>query len=443
MDAKEFFQPTGDPSEPDNWKYQVVGCNTCNVHDAYKTYFQRIARCLSELRVGDLAHFSGWLFQADLVLVEGDSGTRLDILVKAATRQGAEVRFIATKTPNDPAAPFDILRNAGATALVDQQIVESHAKVAYFRLAGRELIFVGGMDLAGNRLNRWHDVQVELDGDAAALGFQFLQERWFSVYNETHAAKLAFMRMTRRQKVDTSFPYYIQFVRTCAPATSASRTYATRGDFSCYSSLFRALSIAEKSIYVEDQSIMGVTGIPYGATRSSQFAPKFRHEIPGTSRALDDVFLGALAKKRNDNAVCKVFVSGGWASGKFVVEPFKSNSSQLILKVRAESVLPLKTPAGDKLAFVHSKTWLIDDRLLIVGSANYWPPSFDAIDEFGVAVLLPSPAHGRSLRIKLWHRIRLTFDPADKALLGADNSFAQDAKNLVAKVGENVPFHKV
>jgi phosphatidylserine/phosphatidylglycerophosphate/cardiolipin synthase-like enzyme len=84
--------------------------------------------------------------------------------------------------------------------------------------------------------------------------------------------------------------------------------------------------------------------------------------------------------------------------------------------------------------YVHSKIWVFDDELIIIGSANYWARSFHAefgqpMSEFGVAITstkngkdfgFPNVSYARGLRLKLWERFRKEIEPSF--------SFPNDAK---------------
>ena len=49
---------------------------------------------------------------------------------------------------------------------------------------------------------------------------------------------------------------------------------------------------------------------------------------------------------------------------------------------------------------MHAKLLIVDDRLLTIGSANFWPPSYSRDSELNVCIWNPSLAH--ETRARLW-----------------------------------------
>jgi phosphatidylserine/phosphatidylglycerophosphate/cardiolipin synthase-like enzyme len=70
----------------------------------------------------------------------------------------------------------------------------------------------------------------------------------------------------------------------------------------------------------------------------------------------------------------------------------------------------MKEQPTPKPYFVHTKTWIVDDQAVIVGSANYWDRSMVGDDtELGVAIVSGLSENGltfgHALRVRLWNRL--------------------------------------
>jgi phosphatidylserine/phosphatidylglycerophosphate/cardiolipin synthase-like enzyme len=100
---------------------------------------------------------------------------------------------------------------------------------------------------------------------------------------------------------------------------------------------------------------------------------------------------------------------------------------------------PLPSPG-----YVHTKSWIIDDKLAVVGSANYWQPSMQSESEFSVAIASTVPtkafpgvpfAHG--LRISLWERLLKAVPDSPTFERDDDQTFFDELEVLT---GEDTPF---
>jgi phosphatidylserine/phosphatidylglycerophosphate/cardiolipin synthase-like enzyme len=261
----------------------------------------------------------------------------------------------------------------------------------------RELAFVGGIDLtdeAGDRFDSsghparrrlgWHDVAARLRGPAVTDVVEHFALRW---------AELTGERLAPATPPEAAGEQTVQVVRTVAENMYDG---VPRGDFRILESYVRALRSAAHLIYLENQFLWAPEIV-------SILAEKLRSAPDPDFRLV--VLLPARPNNGRDDT-----------RGQLAVLIDADGDRNRLL---AATIRSLSGTRDDPL-YVHAKVGVVDDRWLIVGSANLNEHSLFNDTELGVVT------DDRSLaletRARLW---------AEHLGLGLDEVSATSAARLV------------
>lgn len=426
---KSWLLPEPSPGSPDAWRrMQTSECDDVYVHDSYQSYFGRLAQLFELVGSNDEIFLVGLEF----MLGNGDpkktaeqttdllAGQKAVDFLTAAKKRGASVRILVSG--ENTFFGEQHIKSSGIDVEHDSQ-GHHHQKAVYIRIKETSYLFVGGMDISLGfdkgggkrepRLGFWFDGQAEIRGRAAELGRLTLEERWASVKGIPFAA--SFTRQTGTTHT------VCQFVRTypksVPPASPMARARNYRPDFSYGDLLSQAISKAKMFIYLEDQYF------------SQMDVP------PG----LDDLLINAVGAR-------KVLLVVVGARANQIEEYPKARRGPLVKRLLGEIpqkerlfLLQLREAPEPMPYFVHTKTWIFDDQLAVVGSANYWNPSFDGGDtEFGVAIAstrskddFPGVPFAHALRVRMWNRI-LKAAAKDTVKQNKDARFLDELKVLTS-----------
>ncbi len=442
----DWFLPAGSPGSRDEWCFQTIATSEVKVYADYSDYFGRLADLFAQAKKGDEIFLVGWGFGLDQVLKNGKSAL---FFLEAARGRGARVRLLATisHTWSDNATEMAAAVAKKLDAVVDDQllpssspsdVITSHQKAAVVKLESGTHLFVGGMDVTENRVGKWFDVQAEVVGPGATLGRKTLDERWESVKPTPGAAAFAPRTVIPSAK---GGDFEVQFVRTYPPfpaqRTAWKRTYAEKGDHTYYELLCRAIAKARKTIYIEDHLFLSMGAAPSQSNPSGGSSPKERSDVTGTPATVEALLANAAGR-----GVKLVIVADHHKHSRVdrshVVRTLSSGTTRLDLLQTRED-----------MPWVHSKTWIVDDDLVVIGSANVWARSFissqiPAEAEFGVAIRteldgtslgFPGAPWARALRIKLWERIRRSRQTAYSFPRDAGASWDDEVRELKSPVG--------
>jgi phosphatidylserine/phosphatidylglycerophosphate/cardiolipin synthase-like enzyme len=162
------------------------------------------------------------------------------------------------------------------------------------------------------------------------------------------------------------------------------------GDFRIFESYRRALSSAQELVYLENQFLWAPEIV-------SILADKLRHPPTPDFRVV--VLLPAKANNGHDDT-----------RGQLSVLVDADNGNGRILGATIRSLSPLKDRA-DPL-YVHAKVAVVDDRWLIVGSANLNAHSF--FNDTEMCVVTDDADLARDTRVRLWAE-HLELDPTEVA----------------------------
>jgi phosphatidylserine/phosphatidylglycerophosphate/cardiolipin synthase-like enzyme len=449
-------------------------------------YFRRLHRELRGLERGDWVHLTDW---------EGDPDERLDgpgteigrVLCDLA-RRGVHVRGLLWRShprqahfaEQDNTALVRAVNEAGGELLLDERVRRGgshHQKLVIIRRArsAGDVAFVGGIDLCHGRHDDsrhhgdpqaveldprygerppWHDLQLEIRGPAVGDLAHTFRERWSdpTPFDHRNPIRIALRRMTGQPRRPTALPparpdppkagtAAIQVLRTY-PAKRPPFPFAPQGERSIGRAYLKALSRAQRLVYLEDQYLW-----------SSHAA-----------QALAD------ALRRSPRLHVVIVVPRYPEQSGTVAESSEKIGRQRVLRTLAAAggarvgVYDLENEAGVP-AYVHAKVCIIDDIWLEIGSDNLNRRSWTHDSEVSCAVLDTefderSPEHpaggperarrlARDTRLRLWREHLGREEQQDADLVDPQSGFvafravagALDAWHRAGRHGSRPPGH--
>ncbi len=331
-------------------------------------------------------HIAGWHLTPELRLRRDvDFPSLRDLLVELAQR--VEVRVLLWAGPPVPAfSPTrssvkeihaQLTRGTAVQCVLDKRERTLHCHHEKIIVIDDEVAFVGGIDLStlsGDRWDRsthaprgdtgWHDVATRLRGPVVADVAEHFRDRWQEVAKSPIPAPVPH---------PPAGDVTVQLLRTVPESTYE---FADRGEFSILEAYLRALSRAERFIYLENQFL-------WSAEIVETLAEKLRHPPSPDFRLV--LLLPARPSNGKDTTRGQLGRLLDADDGRGMVLP---------TTIRAQS-----GEAKDPL-YVHAKVGIIDDRWLTIGSANLNEHSL--FNDTEVNILTLDPALARSTRLTLW-----------------------------------------
>ena len=436
--TSKWFLPPPKPGSPDAWCFKESITYDLKVYVIVAEYYKRIADLVSSLQKGDEVFIVSWGIFGALDL---GGITLQDLLLKAANIQEVKVRIlqsrdrISDKDVKDKSNDFvDYLKNLllsqniknNIEYITDLSLVQSHQKAVYIRKKEYQYLFVGGMDLMAMGTYNRIDVQVEVTDFGARDGLQTILERWNDL---------------SPNKIDYNSPYYqnvqvekngivcqLQFVRSYPSQThdpNSNRHYANNGDFTYYHLISRAIKLANKSIYIEDQFFQQM-GVPHSTKNQIIDSNLYdRHYLPELPPSLDHILFTYKQKIPNFVVFSQDYLHSDLfrsikQAGRYFPKSIKFNIAD------NPGINEVNLDLGKQALEVHSKTWIFDDEFVLIGSGNYWvnsfierpnPPQGEYLyAEFGVAIVPISAcdeyfgfqnlSFAKALRLRMWERLK-------------------------------------
>jgi phosphatidylserine/phosphatidylglycerophosphate/cardiolipin synthase-like enzyme len=333
-------------------------------------------------------HLAGWHFDPSFRLEE-DGPTLRELLAEAAER--VDVRVLAWA-----GAPLPLFRPdrgevrracdklAGGTRIwmaLDARERPLHCHHEKLVLVDDETAFVGGIDLtalSGNRLDSnehprrnglgWHDTAVRLEGPVVADVARHFHVRWHAIGPD------GLPELGEAPAVDGGIE--AQFVRTVP-----ERLYEpyANGEWSILESYLRALRSAERFVYLESQFL-------WSPELTFVLAEKLRRPPSDDFRVI--ALLPARPNSGADDSRGQVGM---------LIDADKESGGDTPRFLACTLYQP--GPGGNPV-YVHSKTAVVDDTWLTIGSANLNEHSLFNDTECNVVVR--DPALARETRLRLW-----------------------------------------
>ncbi|MFZ2015119.1 MAG: phospholipase D family protein [Nocardioides sp.] len=398
------------------------------VHGA--TYFPALYDAIEAAQEGDLVFFTDWQGDADERLT-GEPGSEVVEVLGRADERGVDVRGLVWRSHLDQTGFFasenrhlgEQLQKRGAEVLLDMRVRtrgSHHQKFVVVRYRDdptRDVAFVGGMDLAHNRRDDadheadpqpqplteeygpnppWHDVHVAIQGPAVHDVETVFRERWDDPTPLSHAPWRRLADKLRR--LDTSpdplpeqWPpppeagtHVVQLLRTY-PNLRHGRDYpfARGGERSVARGYSKAVSRAERIVYVEDQYFWG-------------------HDV-------GDVFAASLRAHPQLQVVVVIPLVPDIA-GLNRVPQYLGRERALLTLMRVApgrvAAYGLENHAGTPV-YVHAKVCVVDDIWASTGSDNFNRRSWTHDSELSAVVLDEDYALDLRLTLAAEHLDRL------------------------------------
>jgi phosphatidylserine/phosphatidylglycerophosphate/cardiolipin synthase-like enzyme len=345
-----------------------------------------MARALSEAK--HFVHITGWHLEPAFELVRSSPQDAIGVLlaelaerldVRVLVWSGAPVPAFHPTRSEVKAALGNLTRNTRIQARGDPREHPFHCHHEKTIVIDGELAFVGGIDLtdsAGDRFDAqahearrrlgWHDVATRLRGPAVADVNDHFRERWRELTGED---------LPRTAPPPAAGATTVQVVRTVA---EDMYDCIPHGDFRIYESYVRAFRSARELIYIENQFL-------WSPELVSIISDKLRN--PPTPQFRVVILLPVKANNGAEDTRGQVGV---------LIEADDGGERMLAATIRALS--PSQTRADP--VYVHAKVAVIDDRWLIVGSANLNAHSL--FNDTEMCVVTDDAALARSVRVRLW-----------------------------------------
>jgi phosphatidylserine/phosphatidylglycerophosphate/cardiolipin synthase-like enzyme len=327
---------------------------------------------------------TGWFLSPEFAMqAREDPVVVRNLLAEAARRVDVRVLLWAgaplplfTPSRGTVRAVRDQLTAAGVRCELDARERPLHCHHEKTLIVDSQIAFVGGIDLtalAGDRLDSprhppraatgWHDVAAEVEGPAVADVARHFSDRWFGVTRER-------LEVT---EVPARGGSTVQFVRTVPEHRYPAWP---RGSFGILETYVRAIRAAQELISLESQYLWSVELVQLLAEKLRD-PPGDRFRIllllPGKPYGGADDTKGALAQLvAADDGAGRVLACALYAPAGAVADPI----------------------------YVHAKLAVIDDRVLIVGSANLNDHSM--FNDTEAAIVTDDAELARETRLRLW-----------------------------------------
>jgi phosphatidylserine/phosphatidylglycerophosphate/cardiolipin synthase-like enzyme len=390
-----------------------------------------MARRLSEAK--HYVHVTGWHLEPSFELVKGRPAAAIGVLL-AELAERIDVRVLVWAGAPVPAfhptrrEVAETLRNLTRMTRIqahrDPREHPFHCHHEKTIVIDGELAFVGGIDLtdaAGDRYDTqdhqarrrigWHDASTRLRGPAVADVAEHFRLRWHELTGEELPAPIASPPAGQTT---------VQVLRTVQEDMYEALPH---GDFRIFESYMRAFRGAQKLIYVENQFL-------WSPELVSVIADKLRNPPSPEFRVI--VLLPAKANNgaEDSQGQVSVLIDADNGGGRFLAATIRSLSA-------AED-------RADQL-YVHAKVAVVDDRWLIVGSANINAHSFYNDTEMCVAT--DDADLALDTRVRLWaEHLELTEDEvaAAAAVDVVDSHWRPVAREQLERRGAGAaPTHRL
>lgn len=371
------------------------------MHEAIHTTFFRggAASCY--------IYLLGWWLDDDVPLLEGGP-TILQLFERASNEFGVQVRVMLWHQVDPPRKNAAEVRRIAdlptGAAILDREILKfgSHHQKVLIVKGRRGLIgFCGGVDINRDRIepvprqpgSPLHDVHCRIQGSAVHDLVDVFVQRWQA--NPRHleldmprnaGGKGPLLGMKDRGQAAgarATGHHHVAIARTFNTVTG-KRTCTK--EQSIRSIMIASIRAARKFIYIEDQYLWS-----FEAARE-------------LGQALSH--LEQLIVLISHSSQVQRFPHARWARPEFLktLRRAAANWHDDGNKVR---IFYKVMPGTEDMQYIHSKTWVFDDELAIIGSANCNRRSWEHDSEVAAAILDArrvdgGPTFAQELRMKLW-----------------------------------------
>ena len=348
--------------------------------------FPQVAAAMAQAE--HFVHVTGWHLEPSFETDRTRAGTAIGTLlaelaeridVRVLVWAGSPVPIFHPTRSEVAAGLANLTRNTRIQAHGDPREHPVHCHHEKTIVIDGEVAFVGGIDLTDSDGDRydvqahtarrrigWHDVATRLRGPAVADVNNHFRMRWRELTGEEIPAT-----PPPAPAGETT----VQVVRTVEEHMYDA---VPHGDFRILESYLRALRSAQEFIYIESQFL-------WAAEVVSILADKLRN--PPTPQFRVVILLPAKANNGQEDTRGQVGV---------LIDAADGSDRVLVATIRA------LTPSGARAdpIYVHAKVLVVDDRWLIIGSANINEHSL--FNDTEMCVVTDDAELARETRVRLW-----------------------------------------
>jgi phosphatidylserine/phosphatidylglycerophosphate/cardiolipin synthase-like enzyme len=397
--------------------------------DGHAAFKDMVSAMRTATKRGHFIYLLGWRLRTDFRLVPSDGTTTIESILTTASAMNVDIRVMLyhqhtelSGEDNTPAIKF-INELFNGAAIHDDRVVKGgiladlgeifegiklhyvgmhHQKVLIINGKEGLIAFQGGMDENPDRLEfgdsktvGLHDVHTRHRGEAAGSLWKLFVERW-----QDHPQSANFSPIPTSLVADpatqVSDNLHVEIGRTYPNSKSHSLfgpggpySFAATGDQSAKALVLNAISQSKKFIYIEDQYLFDMS-ISNALKAALPNLKKLIIFITGSQQIPD---------QRQPFSRRKAFIDN-LTSG---VQP---PTNKVIV-------------CANKTGYVHSKTFIFDDKFAIVGSANLTRRGYSHDSEQNAGIFDTNPKKrfffAHELRMNLWakHLLKRPIDLVD------------------------------
>jgi phosphatidylserine/phosphatidylglycerophosphate/cardiolipin synthase-like enzyme len=405
------------------WFPEAIGKSTLRIPnevipyiDGHAAFKDMVSAIRSATKRGHFIYLVGWRLVTDFQLIPGDGTTTIESLFTTASAMNVDIRVMLyhqhtelSGEDNTPAIKF-VNELFNGAAIHDDRVVAGgvladlgeifqgiklhyvgmhHQKVLIVNGKDGLVAFQGGMDenpdrlaFAGSPTVGLHDVHTRHRGQAAGSLWELFVERWTD-----HPQSVNFSAIPTALAADPAQTVtdnlQVEIGRTYPNSKSHSLFgpggpyhFAETGEQSAKALVLNAIALSKKFIYIEDQYLFDMS-ISNALKAALPNLKKLIILITASTQIFDQRQPFARRKAFIDN------LTGG-------VQP---PTNKVIV-------------CANKTGYVHSKTFIFDDKFAIVGSANLTRRGYSHDSEQNAGIFDPNTSKrfffAHELRMNLW-----------------------------------------
>ena len=341
--------------------------------DAFKDIVSAIR---STKQQGHFIYLVGWRMIHNFPLIDGQAATTIEALFTAASRRNVDIRVMLyhqtqlSGEDNTDSINF-VAQLPTGKAIHDDRVVKGGFLPHFFKpsvpylgvhhqkflvVNGEDglVAFQGGMDLNLDRLHfggpfGLHDVHTRLRGLAAASLWEMFVKRW---QDHPQSRKFAAIPNQFDDSADIKDDLQVQVGFTYPNSNSHTLfggggpyQFAASGDQSAKAQVLKAISQAKKFIYIEDQYLFDMS-----------ISDALKAALPNLKKLIIVITDSAQADDQRQPFLRR----------KNFIDNLTGGTQPPTDKV----IVCQNLPGSQRVPFVHSKTFIFDDKFAIIGSAN-------------------------------------------------------------------------
>lgn len=356
--------------------------------------FRAICEAIRNTDGAGFIYILAWWLDVDLPLVSTDIASTLRALLTAAASRQVKVRAMVWKQAvdnetNEKAIAFINSLKTGQAVLDNKtwSLFASHHQKVIVVKTGQGLVgFCGGLDINADRViggvpagspgAPLHDVHCKIEGPGAYDLLAVFKQRWFGYGDPALDQHIGEAAKVPPNQGD-------QYVRIARTFNYVGKTESCQASRSVRATIMNAIANANRFIYIEDQYMVNVEA----AQLLAQKIPDLQHvTILVTHPSISD------------------YPEIGERQIRFFNEIMKAPGAESKVGVYVRTS-KFKPPLGPH-AYIHAKTWVVDDQLAIIGSANLDVRGWSG-DNQANACIFDGPASDKKPSFAQRYRMRL------------------------------------